>query len=293
MTRTDMRERGWHRQMRWIGEIQCGLLVHLRMNAVAHTQYGLGARGIDWIRNKVGSDPETVVFPIYDGHGNMIYTLKRDGTDDYLLGNKRIYGAWGGLRHDSNPGDGPNTQYVGNLGHKKDNESGLTYMRARYYEPWTGRFISEDPARDGWNWFAYCSNEPIGRSDPTGLRSFLDNAFAVIGMILAIAALRVWLKDPLHRYYNGYDVASGHFFGLASTFFFALAAFTADETVNQQRLQLAAVFVLGYQLVVAGMTLGAKTASKSHAFAAAIAAYAYGLWLIGEIVSQDVRDMFE
>ncbi len=135
---------------------------------VTVTQYGLGARGIDWIRNKVGSDPETIVFPIYDGHGNMIYTLKRDGTDDYLLGNKRIYGAWGDLRHDSNPGDGPNTQYVGNLGHKKDNESGLTYMRARYYEPWTGRFISEDPAGDGWNWFVYCGNDPFNFVDYDG-----------------------------------------------------------------------------------------------------------------------------
>ncbi len=141
---------------------------------VTVTQYGLGARGIDYIRNKVGSDPETIVFPIYDGHGNMIYTLTREANDGHDLGNERIYGAWGDLRVDSNPGDGPNTQYVGNLGHKKDNESGLTYMRARYYEPWTGRFISEDPARDGWNWAVYADNQPITQADPSGLFTFGD-----------------------------------------------------------------------------------------------------------------------
>ncbi len=166
-----MREIGWHDQMRRTDLIRRSPRAHLPVNGVARTQYGLGARGIDWIRNKVGSDPETIVFPIYDGRGNMIYTLTREANDGHDLGNKRIYGAWGDLRHDSNPGDGPNTQYVGNLGHKKDNESGLTYMRARYYEPWTGRFISEDPAGDGWNWFTYCGNDPINKMDDSGKKA--------------------------------------------------------------------------------------------------------------------------
>jgi hypothetical protein len=41
-------------------------------------------------------------------------------------------------------------------------------MRARYYEPGSGRFISEDPARDGLNWFAYCDNDPVLNVDATG-----------------------------------------------------------------------------------------------------------------------------
>jgi hypothetical protein len=32
-----------------------------------------------------------------------------------------------------------------------------------------GRFTSEDPARDGANWYAYCGNNPLAFMDPTGL----------------------------------------------------------------------------------------------------------------------------
>lgn len=41
---------------------------------------------------------------------------------------------------------------------------------ARYYAPDLGRFISEDPARDGANWFVYCGDNPLRFVDPTGLR---------------------------------------------------------------------------------------------------------------------------
>ena len=37
-----------------------------------------------------------------------------------------------------------------------DSESGNIYLRARYYNSETGRFISEDPAKDGVNWYVYC-----------------------------------------------------------------------------------------------------------------------------------------
>ena len=48
-------------------------------------------------------------------------------------------------------------------------ESGYTYLRARYYDPSIGRFISEDPIFDGDNWYAYCGNDPINYIDPSGL----------------------------------------------------------------------------------------------------------------------------
>jgi hypothetical protein len=41
-------------------------------------------------------------------------------------------------------------------------------MRARYYEPGTGRFISEDPAMDGSNWFVFCRNNSLAFVDRDG-----------------------------------------------------------------------------------------------------------------------------
>jgi len=45
------------------------------------------------------------------------------------------------------------------------------YMRARYYDPTTGRFISEDPAGldAGVNLYTYVGGNPISRVDPSGL----------------------------------------------------------------------------------------------------------------------------
>ncbi|MDR2913366.1 MAG: hypothetical protein LBV74_00775, partial [Tannerella sp.] len=39
------------------------------------------------------------------------------------------------------------------------------------YDPRTGRFINEDPAFDGDNWYTYCGSNPINSFDPSGLVS--------------------------------------------------------------------------------------------------------------------------
>jgi RHS repeat-associated protein len=51
-----------------------------------------------------------------------------------------------------------------------DPDTGLYYFNARWYDSSTGRFTSEDPVRDGVNWFVYVSNNPLRFVDPTGLR---------------------------------------------------------------------------------------------------------------------------
>jgi len=45
---------------------------------------------------------------------------------------------------------------------------GLYYFNARWYDPNLGRFITEDPARDGENWYGYCENNPLKYIDPDG-----------------------------------------------------------------------------------------------------------------------------
>jgi RHS repeat-associated protein len=51
-----------------------------------------------------------------------------------------------------------------------DVETGLYYQRARYYDPWLQRFISEDPIglKGGINLYAFAADDPINSGDPTG-----------------------------------------------------------------------------------------------------------------------------
>jgi RHS repeat-associated protein len=56
---------------------------------------------------------------------------------------------------------------VGSLGHVSD-DTGLIYMRARYYDSNLGRFISEDPAKSGNNWLTYCNDNPVNQVDESG-----------------------------------------------------------------------------------------------------------------------------
>ena len=50
-----------------------------------------------------------------------------------------------------------------------DSETGLLYLRARWMDMGTGRFLSEDPIRDGNNWYIYCGSNPVNFIDPFGL----------------------------------------------------------------------------------------------------------------------------
>ena len=55
-------------------------------------------------------------------------------------------------------------------GQYTDDETGLLYLRNRYYDPTTGRFTQEDPIKDKLNWYVYCGNNPVNFADPLGLK---------------------------------------------------------------------------------------------------------------------------
>jgi RHS repeat-associated protein len=55
-------------------------------------------------------------------------------------------------------------------GKELDQDTGLYYYNARWYDSELGRFISEDPATDpnNPNLYSYCGNNPVVRVDPSG-----------------------------------------------------------------------------------------------------------------------------
>ena len=86
-----------------------------------------------------------------DTHGSVVgyYNANGERMPQYE------YDAFGNRLKGSDPDP------FGYCGEYYDSESGNIYLRARYYNSETGRFISEDPAKDGVNWYVYCSGNPV------------------------------------------------------------------------------------------------------------------------------------
>jgi RHS repeat-associated protein len=111
--------------------------------------------------------------PVYYYHTDHLGSI-RAVTD--AAGNrvKRAdYLAFGG-RFQPNGGD--LEDWHGFTGKEYDGEAGLYYYGARWYDQETGRFISEDPVGDpnSPNLYAYCANNPVMGTDPTGMYGMWD-----------------------------------------------------------------------------------------------------------------------
>ena len=74
----------------------------------------------------------------------------------------------------SQPNHIANVNPIRYRGYYYDTESGLYYLKSRYYDPVTCRFINADGYIStgqgllSTNMFAYCGNNPVNRKDPTG-----------------------------------------------------------------------------------------------------------------------------
>nr|WP_240903751.1 S8 family serine peptidase [Chengkuizengella sediminis] len=108
----------------------------------------------------------------YNGHGDVVKVIAADGSKDVLK--EYDYDIWGNVltetSHETKTFDNP-FQYTSEI---YDEESGLIYLRARYYDPTMGRFITEDTYEGtinnplSLNLYTYVSNNPLKYIDPTG-----------------------------------------------------------------------------------------------------------------------------
>jgi len=72
-------------------------------------------------------------------------------------------------------------QYAG----RENDGTGLYFYRARYYDPNSGRFVSEDPIGllGGADFYTYAVNDPIDYRDPSGKLVPVPLATAAIGAV--------------------------------------------------------------------------------------------------------------
>lgn len=119
-------------------------------------------------------------------HGDVSAVTNADGS---LLTSYR-YDAYGNIISESNSNDDNPFAYCGEY---LDKETGLIYLRNRYYDPEVGRFITQDPIKDGLNWYVYCNSNPVMFVDPSGhsIDTIVDVAGAVwsLGEFLAAPTL--------------------------------------------------------------------------------------------------------
>ena len=103
-----------------------------------------------------------------------------------------VYDAWGNHKvYNPDGTENASSTFVGNInpfryrGYYFDPETGLYYLKSRYYDPEIGQFISPDDvgymdfeAIGGLNLYAYCNYNPVMHSDPDG------HSVLAVGLVL-------------------------------------------------------------------------------------------------------------
>ncbi|CAG2159120.1 hypothetical protein LMG26411_06455 [Cupriavidus numazuensis] len=133
---------------------------------------------VEAARFATGTDGRFIEYPATTRHATYLYQNDHLGTPQELLdeSGKVVwlgrYRAWGALKgtkllhgEEALTGNAIRAQ-----GQYHDEETGLYYNRHRYYDPHSGRFITQDPIglAGGVNLYQYAPN-PIGWIDLLGL----------------------------------------------------------------------------------------------------------------------------
>ncbi len=130
------------------------------------------------------SDGTDNYYYLRDHQGSVISLVDSSGTkvEEYS------YNAYGKVTSKNSSATTHNP--YGYTGMIMDDDD-LYYYRARYYDPTTQRFLSEDPIGFGigdFNFYRYVGNNPVNFRDPTGLWAWIDDAiFTGGGAVIGVA----------------------------------------------------------------------------------------------------------
>ncbi|ASA20281.1 hypothetical protein B9T62_05390 [Paenibacillus donghaensis] len=103
---------------------------------------------------------------LYNGHGDVVQIVDTSGKPV----NTYSYDVWGNITNQTEGISNP-FKYTGEI---YDEETGLYYLRARYYDPSMGRFLNEDTVEGqitnplSLNLYTYVGNNPLIYVDPSG-----------------------------------------------------------------------------------------------------------------------------
>jgi RHS repeat-associated protein len=128
----------------------------------------------------------------YNAHGDVIAVTDETGA----LAATYEYDAWGNITAETGDIDNP-FRYAGYV---YDEETKLYYLNARYYDPLTGRFLTEDTYLGertdplSLNLYAYVLGNPLRYFDPTGHGVDDKLREGILGYTKAITLLQIRLN---------------------------------------------------------------------------------------------------
>ena len=108
-----------------------------------------------------------------DSQGSTRQELTENNIQTNTIPKPNTYYAYGSVIQSASVGSrvlNAQTQVVEDTytGQIKDEETGLMYYNARYYNPQTGLFIQADSVDDGQNKYQYVGGNPVNMTDPSG-----------------------------------------------------------------------------------------------------------------------------
>ncbi|WP_032607077.1 RHS repeat domain-containing protein [Pseudomonas avellanae] len=151
--------------------------VSVAMLALMVTHAAL-ANNVTYFHNDISGSPMVAT----DATGNLLW--------------KESYKPYGEKLNQTNP---VSSNKIGFHGKTFDDNTGLSYMGERYYDPLLGRFMGTDPVdfQEGnlhsFNRYAYANNNPYKFSDPSGL--YADLIIETMSLAVGMASFHQNVKE--------------------------------------------------------------------------------------------------